>query len=212
MSDKVVEPPLGPAAWANGHASSPSARSPRSSTDRDALPATWQPPVRTDVGKKINEPRGFAAGDFRLVLGHFASGVAVATAIDDEPVGLTIQSFCSLSLDPPLILLCPSRSSASWPRVDASGSLCINLLAAGQSHVARQFALSGTDKFAGIAWRAAAATGSPILEGVLAWIDCRIEETRVVGDHFVVVCRVLDLDALPDLAPLIFFRGNYQRA
>src|SRR5262245_20087411 len=110
---------------------------------------------------------------FRAVLGHFATGVAAVTAIDEgEPVGLTIQSFCSLSLDPPLILLCPALSSTSWPRVERAGRLCVNLLADGQEELARQFARSGTDKYAGVRWAPSADTGSPVLEGALAWIDC----------------------------------------
>lgn len=147
---------------------------------------------------------------FKNVLGHFASGVAVVTAIDGgEPVGLTIQSFCSLSLDPPLILLCPALTSTSWPRVERAGRLCVNLLAEGQAALARQFARSGGDKYAGVRWTDSAQTHSPLLEGALAWVDCEIERSHQGGDHIIAVCRVLDLAVRNDLRPLIFFRSGF---
>src|ERR1700682_6631016 len=93
---------------------------------------------------------------FRAVLSQFATGVAVVTAINNgSPVGLTIQSFCSLSLDPPLILLCPAITSTSWPKIAEVGQLCVNLLAEGQEEIARQFARSGGDKYVGIVWSSA---------------------------------------------------------
>jgi 3-hydroxy-9,10-secoandrosta-1,3,5(10)-triene-9,17-dione monooxygenase reductase component len=147
---------------------------------------------------------------FKNVLGHFATGVAVVTAIDGvEPVGLTIQSFCSLSLDPPLILLCPARASTSWPRVERAGRLCVNLLAEGQAALARQFARSGGDKYTDVTWTRSAETGSPLLEGALAWVDCEIEQSFQGGDHLIAVCRVLDLAVRTDLKPLIFYRSNF---
>jgi flavin reductase (DIM6/NTAB) family NADH-FMN oxidoreductase RutF len=150
---------------------------------------------------------------FRTVLGHFATGVAVVTAVaEGVPVGMTIQSFCSLSLDPPLILLCPGLSSTSWPKIAAVGHLCVNLLSEGQGDIARQFARSGADKYAEVAWAASADTGSPMIEGALAWIDCRVEGTHPGGDHSIVVCRVLDLAARADRRPLIFFLRGFHRA
>src|SRR5580700_3308795 len=87
---------------------------------------------------------------YRTVLGHFASGVVVVTGIEEErPVGLTCQSFFSLSLDPPLIAIAPGRSSTSWPRVAASGAFCANILSADQEAIGRNFAVSGADKFSG---------------------------------------------------------------
>ena len=147
---------------------------------------------------------------FRAVLGHFATGVAVVTAVDsDGPVGLTVQSFCSLSLSPPLVLLCPGLASTSWPRIRAVGMLAINLLAENQADLARKFAQSRTDKYTNVPWTPAPLSGSPILDGVLAWIDCSIDEERAAGDHFVVVCRVLNLDARLNTRPLIFFQSGF---
>jgi 3-hydroxy-9,10-secoandrosta-1,3,5(10)-triene-9,17-dione monooxygenase reductase component len=148
---------------------------------------------------------------FRTVLGHFATGVAVVTAINrGDPVGLTIQSFCALSLDPPLVLVCPALTSTSWPRIDEVGKLCVNLLAEGQETIARQFARSGGDKYGGIGWTPASETGSPKLDGALAWIDCQIEDGYAGGDHLIVTCRVLDLAARTDLRPLVFFQSGFQ--
>ena len=149
---------------------------------------------------------------FRKVLGHFPSGVAIATGISDgKPVGLTIQSFTSLSLDPPLILLSPARSSTTWPRLRAVGRLCINILAEGQADLARQFARSGTDKYAGVRWTPSPSTLSPLFPGTLAWIDCAIESEYEGGDHFVVICRVLELGTERTGLPLVFFQSGFQR-
>ena len=150
--------------------------------------------------------------DFRSVLGHFATGVAVVTAmVESEPIGMTVQSFCSLSLDPPLILLCPGLTSTTWPRIEACGKLCINLLAENQEQLAKQFARSGTDKFAGVGWSRTSITESPLLEGCLAWIDCELSAVHPGGDHHVAICSVLDLNARADLRPLIFFKSGFER-
>ena len=146
------------------------------------------------------------------MLGHFASGVAVVTAIDaGEPVGLTIQSFTSLSLEPPLILLCPALSSTSWPRVAATGVCCVNLLAEDQAELARQFSRPGIDKYSGVGWTPAPDTGSPVLDGALAWIDCRIERTTPGGDHLVAICHVLSLAADVERRPLVFFKSGFRQ-
>jgi 3-hydroxy-9,10-secoandrosta-1,3,5(10)-triene-9,17-dione monooxygenase reductase component len=134
---------------------------------------------------------------FRSVLGHFATGVAVITSVlDGEPIGIIIQSFSSLSLDPPLVLLCPALSSKSWPKFARAGHLCVNLLHEGQADLARQFARSGGDKYHEVEWSPAPGTGSPILAEAGAWMDCEIEDEHPGGDHRIVVCRVLELDAI----------------
>ena len=112
---------------------------------------------------------------FRLVLGHFPSGVAVVTAVgrDGQPVGLVVSSFTSVSLKPPLVALFPAITSKSWPEIEASGGFCINILSAGQESYSRQFSRSGGDKFAGLSWFPSP-SGAPVLEGSLAWIDCDV--------------------------------------
>ena len=145
----------------------------------------------------------------REVLGHFASGVVVVTAAGpDGPLGFTCQSFSSLSLDPPLVSLAPARTSSTWPRIRAAGAFCVNVLAEDHQELSGKFARSGTDKYAGVAWRPAP-SGSPILEGVSAWIDCTLWNEYDGGDHTIAIGRVHDLGADPARLPLLFYRGNY---
>ncbi len=153
----------------------------------------------------------FDAREFRTTLGQFASGVVVATGcLDGTPAGFAAQSFTSLSLEPPLVGLCPARSSRSWPKLRESGSFCINILSAGQQAVSDVFARTGNDKFADLEWRAGA-TGSPILAGALAFIDCELIEEHDAGDHTIAVGKVHDLGILDAGArPLVFFRGAYE--
>lgn len=145
---------------------------------------------------------------FRTTLGQFCTGVVIATGVvDGELKGFAAQSFTSLSLDPPLVAVCPGKSSTSWPKLRASSSFCINVLAADQKHVCDQFAKPGMA--AAIGWRAGV-TGSPILEGVIAYIDCDLEVEHDAGDHIIAVGRVRDLQVLDfNKGPLLFFRGGY---
>jgi 3-hydroxy-9,10-secoandrosta-1,3,5(10)-triene-9,17-dione monooxygenase reductase component len=145
----------------------------------------------------------------REVLGHFVSGVTVVTAVtDDGPTGFTCQSFNSLSLDPPLVAFAPSLTSRTWPRLRAIGRFGVNVLAEGQEEISRRFARSGADKFAGVPWTPSP-HGSPVLEGVVAWIDAQLWAEYDGGDHTIVAARVLDLGAVPDRRPLLYHRGTY---
>ncbi|MFB7214275.1 flavin reductase family protein [Streptomyces sp. NPDC056255] len=154
-------------------------------------------------------------GEFRRVLGHFASGVTIVTAHapDDEegPAGFACQSFASLSLDPPLVTFMVARTSTTWPRIARAGAFCVNILGAGQGELCRSFAVSGADKFAGVAYEAAPATGSPLLDSVPAWIDCRIQAVHTGGDHLIVVGRVAAMGAVDGADPLLFHRGTFGR-
>jgi flavin reductase (DIM6/NTAB) family NADH-FMN oxidoreductase RutF len=154
----------------------------------------------------------FDAAKYRQVLGHFPTGVTVITAENEGvPVGLAVGSFSSLSLDPPLVLFCPGSQSSSWPKIRASGSFCVNILAADQEHVCRVFAGKEPDKFAAIEWSRTKETGSPLIDGALAWIDCDIEQVLPGGDHDIVVGRVRNLDSREGVLPLVFYRGGYGR-
>ena len=145
----------------------------------------------------------------REVLGHFASGVTVVTALTEEgPLGFTCQSFSSLSLDPPLVVFAPGRTSQTWPRLRAIGRFCVNVLAEGQHDVSRAFARSGVGKFAGVHWMPSR-LGNPVLDDVVAWIEAELWAEYDGGDHTIVAARVLDLDALPDRRPLLYHRGSY---
>ncbi|MEU6613069.1 flavin reductase family protein [Streptomyces parvus] len=153
-----------------------------------------------------------APAEFRRVLGHFASGVTVVTARDtDGPTGFACQSFASLSLDPPLVTFMVARTSTTWPRIARAGAFCVNVLGADQGALCRGFAVSGADKFAGVAYGEAPATGSPLLDSVPAWIDCRIHAVHTGGDHLIVVGRVEALGSEEDGEPLLFHRGAFGR-
>ena len=144
----------------------------------------------------------------REVLGHFVSGIVVVTSVDsDGPIGFTCQSFSSLSLEPPLVSLSPALTSNSWPRIRAVGRFCVNVLAADHSHHSRNFARGG-DRFAGVSW-SPAPSGSPVLKGVSAWIDCTLYDEYDGGDHSIVVGRVRALGSDADRPPLLYYRGAY---
>jgi flavin reductase (DIM6/NTAB) family NADH-FMN oxidoreductase RutF len=151
----------------------------------------------------------FDSSRFRHVLGHFATGVAVITATGPSgPVGMVVSSFTSVSLEPPLVAFLPDRSSTSWPKIRAAGTFCVNILSAGQEELCAQFARKGIDKFAGVSWRPAA-SGAPILDGGMAWIDCELTQTFESGDHYIAIGRVLQLEAADYGVPLVFFQGGY---
>lgn len=155
-----------------------------------------------------DHPTDFDQARFRETLGHFATGVTIVTAMEPGgPVGFTCQSFTSLSLDPPLIALAPAKSSASWPKIAAAGAFCVNILASTQEALCRSFATSGTDKFAGVGW-STAASGAPVLDGALAFIDCSLEVVHDAGDHELVVGRVLEM-GVGDGTPLLYYRGGF---
>jgi flavin reductase (DIM6/NTAB) family NADH-FMN oxidoreductase RutF len=153
----------------------------------------------------------FDSARYRQVLGHFTTGVTVITAATDGvPVGMAVGSFSSVSLEPPLVGFFPDRSSSSWPKIEPTGSFCVNILGEDQEDVCRRFAMKGDDKFAGLGWTPSG-SGSPLLEGVIAWIDCDIESVTDAGDHLCVLGRVRELDVAHDGPPLVFFRGGYGR-
>jgi flavin reductase (DIM6/NTAB) family NADH-FMN oxidoreductase RutF len=153
-------------------------------------------------------------GRFKSVMGHFATGVTIVTAMDgDAPIGWTAQSFVSLSLDPPLVAVCPALTSTSWPRIAAAEGLCINILGADQEALCRGFAAPSDDRFAGIGWQPSPSVGAPKIDGSLAWIDGRIEATYPAGDHEIVVVRVEDIGEATteghEHGPLLFYRAGF---
>lgn len=157
-----------------------------------------------------SEEAAAAARRFRDVLGRFATGVTVVTARSgDQPVGLTCQSFMSVSLDPPLVVFSPSKTSRAWPLIQRSGAYCVNFLAADQVDLSNQMASHGTDKFAGVSWTPSPETGSPVLEGALGYVDCRIHAVHDAGDHRLVVGRVVDLATTDVPDALTFYQGRY---
>ncbi|HLI73775.1 MAG TPA: flavin reductase family protein [Acidimicrobiales bacterium] len=164
--------------------------------------------VAGDGSDDVLRPAGVDAARFREALGHFASGVTIVTAVDDDgPVGFTCQAFTSLSLEPPLVAIAPGKSSTSWPRIAQAGEFCINILSEDQEALSRDFAVSGGDKFTGVGWRPAG-NGAPVLDGVLAWIECRFLRAHDAGDHEIVLGLVVDMGVHKG-RPLVFYRGGF---
>jgi len=147
---------------------------------------------------------------FRRVLGHFPTGVCVITAMQANgmPVGMAVGSFTSVSLSPPLVAFFPDRSSSSWPKIEAAGRFCVNVLAEHQERICRAFASKAENKFAEIPYRLSA-KGTPILEDIIAWIDCDLHAVHEAGDHFIVLGEVHALDVERPHKPLLFFQGGY---
>ena len=146
---------------------------------------------------------------FRKVLGHFPTGVTVITAEHEgTPVGLTIGSFTSVSLDPPLVGFLPAKTSTTWPDIQRAGRFCVNVLAADQGEWCWRFAKELDDKFSDVGYRPSP-LGSPILDGVVAWIDCTIDGVIDAGDHIFVLGLVHDLDVdAGHKRPMLFFQGK----
>ncbi|MCC5950719.1 MAG: flavin reductase family protein [Acidimicrobiia bacterium] len=151
------------------------------------------------------------AARFRQVLGHFPTGVTVVTTMaDGKPAGLAVGSFCSLSLDPPQVLFCAGSQSSTFAKIRDAGSFCVNILAEDQEDVCRVFAGKAADKFEGLGWKHSS-TGNPVLNGVLATIDCSLENAIESGDHHIVIGAVEGLELHHEGDPLLFFRGGYGR-
>ena len=159
---------------------------------------------------------GFDGRGFRRVLGHYPTGVTVVTAAcPGGPEGMTIGSFTSVSLEPPLVSFCPARVSDSWIRIRDVGSFCVNVLGDDQADVSATFASKAENRFDGLTTRVEA-TGAPVIEGCLAWIDCRIHAVHPGGDHDIVVGEVVALGIADDdsgqaRGPLVFLKGGYGR-
>lgn len=151
-------------------------------------------------------------GHFRKVLGRFPTGVTVvaATSPDGKHAGMAVGSFFSVSLEPALVGFCAAKTSSSYPLIEEAGAFVVNILGDDQGEVCRAFASKGADKFDGIAHQPSPSTGSPLLVGVLGWIDCTIEAVHEAGDHWIVVGRVVELGNHDGL-PLVFYCGELGR-
>jgi flavin reductase (DIM6/NTAB) family NADH-FMN oxidoreductase RutF len=145
------------------------------------------------------------------VLGHFCSGIVIVTGMEGrEPIGLTCQSFTSVSLDPPLVGFLPDKGSSSWPKIQAAGAFCVNMLGEDQEDICRIFATKSADKFATIGWKPGR-TGAPIINDVTAHIECELGDVIETGDHYFVLGKVVDLEVNHQGGPLVFYRGGYGR-
>src|ERR1700744_3896179 len=147
---------------------------------------------------------------YRQVLGHYPTGVCIVTAIGNNGVatGMVVGSFTSVSLEPPLIAILPGKASATWPQLAAACKFCVNVLAHDQLSLCKQFATSGNHKFTRVSHRLSS-NGSPILDGVIAWIQCDLHAVHEAGDHVIVLGHVTELEVQKPAEPLLFFRGGY---
>jgi len=171
-----------------------------------APPAPAQPPRRAapapDAPTLDTRP-------FRDALGRFATGVAFVTAAPDgEPTGLIVNSLASVSLDPPLVSFCPSRSSLTWQRMRRTGRFGVNVLGRQHQHFAKRATPPGADRFADLDWQPGR-HGQPLLTDALASLECQIVAQHPAGDHWIVVGRVDHLDTPPINEPLVFFAGEF---
>lgn len=145
---------------------------------------------------------------FRAALGHVPTSVTVVTTTTaDGPVGLSCNSFQSVSLEPPLVSVCVAHTSLTWPVVRGVGRFCVNVMASGGGEATRRFSRRGVDRFEGVAWHER--PGGPGLDDALAWFDCEIEAEHEAGDHVIAVAAVRAAEARGGVVPLIFFRGGY---
>jgi flavin reductase (DIM6/NTAB) family NADH-FMN oxidoreductase RutF/DNA-binding IclR family transcriptional regulator len=150
-------------------------------------------------------------GRFRQVLGQYPTGVVIVTALDGDgsPLGMTVGSFSSVSLDPPLVAFMPDKKSSSWKALRESGlRFCVNVLAAKQEEICRLIAMRKQDKFVGIDW-SPSPSGLPVITGSVAWLECDTTQVVDAGDHEIVLGRVTGLDLGSQSFPLLFFRGGY---
>jgi flavin reductase (DIM6/NTAB) family NADH-FMN oxidoreductase RutF len=148
--------------------------------------------------------------ELRRVMGHFATGVTVITtrSNDGKPYGLTANAFSSVSLDPPLLLVCVDKKAESYPYFEQSKVFTVNILADNQEGLSRRFAVSGGAKFDGVAYRMGA-NGAPILDGALAYIECTLYSAYDSGDHTIYLGEVQQAET-SERKPLLFYRGGYR--
>src|SRR3990172_8457568 len=148
--------------------------------------------------------------ELRRVMGHFPTGVTVVTTISKagKLYGLTVNSFTSVSLVPPLVLVCVDKSAESYPCFEESKYFTVNFLAADQEDLSRRFATTGGDKFEGVGYRMGA-NQAPILNRVLAYLECKVVGAYEGGDHTIYVGEV-DQSETREAKPLLFYRGGYR--
>jgi flavin reductase len=156
----------------------------------------------------------FTSKEFRATVGCFATGVTVVTTRGEEHgYGMTANAFSSLSLDPPLVLVCVIGQSDGSEHIQRNGCFAVNILSQEQEPISRYFASRdrprGRDAFRDVPHRLGA-SGSPILEGAIGYLDCRLHETHPAGDHEIFIGEVLELSVSPDGQPLVFHGGQYK--
>src|SRR6478672_10462888 len=172
-----------------------------------AVPQTEQsPPAPGATGVT----RSLTSDEFRAVIGHFASGVTIITTIDaGARHGTTASAVSSLSLEPPMLLICMNTSSSTGRAIASSGRFAVNVLSEHQAALARRFATKGADKFADVSVLSGG-YGQPLLEEALAHLECRVTETVTAGTHVVFLAEVETATARGG-TPLTYYRGQFGR-
>ncbi|MEE1931078.1 flavin reductase family protein [Streptomyces sp. TRM 70351] len=150
---------------------------------------------------------------FRQVMGSFASGITIVTTLDDEgqPRGLTCSAFCSVSVDPPLLLNSVASRSGTLEAITARGRFAVNMLGSQGQAVSQLFASGARDKFERVRWEPGTASGMPLLRGTVAYAECELERTVPAGDHVLLLGRVVGGGTEQDRLPLTYWRGGYAR-
>lgn len=148
--------------------------------------------------------------DLRNAFGRFATGVNVVTSTDTDgsPIGMTANSFSSVSMDPPLLLWCPGNSLPSLPAFRRAGHFTINVLSATQQNLAQQFARPAVDKFAGVSYHTGI-FGAPVLDGAVATFECRVDAMHPAGDHQIMIGEVFAFNSTDTSNPLVFHSGQF---
>jgi flavin reductase (DIM6/NTAB) family NADH-FMN oxidoreductase RutF len=161
---------------------------------------------------EVDPPRSLSEAAFREIMACFPTGVAIVTAqIGGEPRGLTVSSFCSVSMTPPLVLVCVDRTSQTLPALREAGGFTVNFLALGRHELAARFASKAEAKFDGVRWeRPALPEGGPVLiDDVSAHAVCRTREAFAAGDHWIFLGEVCEGAVSVDMAPLVYHRRSY---
>ncbi|MEQ1510127.1 MAG: flavin reductase family protein [Sphingopyxis sp.] len=163
-----------------------------------------------ETGAAPEYREGSDARTLRDALGCFATGVTIVTALDSvgTPIGLTVNSFTSVSLDPPLLLVCIANDAGTAPVLATADRFAVNMLRMGQQSDSNRFAGKGEDRFAATDW-SCGEYGTPIIHGSLASFECARHAVHDAGDHFILIGRVLKAKFEPYGAPLLYFRGSY---
>jgi flavin reductase (DIM6/NTAB) family NADH-FMN oxidoreductase RutF len=151
------------------------------------------------------------AQELRRIMGHFATGVTVITTKDKggSPNGLTANAFMSLSLSPPLVVICVDKGATCYACFEMQNGFTVNFLSEEQEDISRRFATKGVDKFADLNWRAGT-NGAAIIDGAVGYVECKVTECHDGGDHTIVVGEIINGCASGE-RPLLFFKGKYQR-
>jgi flavin reductase (DIM6/NTAB) family NADH-FMN oxidoreductase RutF len=155
------------------------------------------------------EARSLTSNEFREVISHFASGVTVVTTVDDRAYGTTASAVTSLSLEPPMLLVCLNRESETGRAIASSGHFAVNILGAGHANLAERFAQKGGDKFDAVP-TTPGQWGEPLFDDAVATLECRVTDQTAVATHYVFFAEVVSAAARGG-APLAYFKGRFGR-